>query len=190
MKTISSLACLSAAALLLAACGEQATQTAPDATGDTQADAADAAAPSIENAWVRTPAPGRDVTAGYVTLTAMGEDDQLVAVSSPDAARIEIHTMEMADDVMRMRQLEALDLPAGQPVSLAPGGDHLMIFGYTAPDGEIELTLTFASGAEAVVTAPVADAAPGEGAPELSDDAIEDGEFSTEELPDLEEPGR
>jgi copper(I)-binding protein len=169
MKTVSSLAFVSAAAVLLAACGEQATQTAPDATGDTQADTADAAAPSIENAWVRTPAPGRDVTAGYVTLTAMGE---------------------MADDVMRMRQLEALDLPAGQPVSLAPGGDHLMIFGYTAPDGEIELTLTFASGAEAVVTAPVADAAPGEGAPELSDDAIEDGEFSTEDLPDIEEPGR
>ncbi len=190
MKTVSSLAFVSAAALLLAACGEQATRTAPEATGETQADTADAAAPSIENAWVRTPAPGRDVTAGYVTLTATGADDQLVSVSSPDATRVEIHTMEMDDDVMRMRQIEALDLPAGQPVSLEPGGDHLMIFGYTAPDGEIELTLNFASGAEAVVTAPVADAAPGEGAPELSDDAIEDGEFSTEDLPDIEEPGR
>jgi copper(I)-binding protein len=189
MKTVSSLACLSAAALLLAACGDQAPRTAPEVAGETDAGTA-AAAPSVQNAWVRTPAPGRDVTAGYFTLTAMGEDDQLVSVSSPDAARIEIHTMEMADDVMRMRQLESLDLPAGQPVSLEPGGDHLMIFGYTAPDGEIEMTLSFASGAEAVVRAPVADAAPGEGAPELSDDAIENGEFSTEELPDTEEPGR
>ena len=68
------------------------------------------------------PPAGRDVTAGYVTLLAETEDDQLINASSPIATRVELHTMEDDGEVMRMRQVEAIDLPAGVPVYLRPGG--------------------------------------------------------------------
>ena len=42
------------------------------------------------------------------------------------AARAEVHEMKMEGDVMRMRAMKALDLPAGQTVELKPGGYHLM----------------------------------------------------------------
>lgn len=164
-----------ASALALAACGEPATpaqdQTAPDAApamqeaepaSDDSAAAPEASAPEVLSGWVRTPPGGRDVTAGYVSLRAGAEDDQLVAVRSPAAERVEIHTMEDDGEVMRMRQVEAVDLPAGTEVSLAPGGDHLMIFGVDTAslDGEMELTLEFASGASSTVRLPLSASTP------------------------------
>ncbi|MGY6661228.1 MAG: copper chaperone PCu(A)C [Glycocaulis sp.] len=172
---------VSASALILAACGEPATpasnEVAPEAAptlqeaspdSDELAAAPDAVAPELLSGWVRTPPGGRDVTAGYVTLRAGAEDDQLVGASSPIASRVELHTMEDDGEVMRMRQVEAIDLPAGEMVALAPGGDHLMIFGVDTAslDGEVEVTLEFASGASSTVRlplsaiAPEADAAP------------------------------
>lgn len=89
---------------------------------------------------------GRDVTGCYLTL-ASAVDDRLVAVSSPEAARGEIHEMKTEDGVMRMRELtDGLPLPAGETVHLRPGGDHLMLFGLTRPlvaGDTISLTLTF-----------------------------------------------
>ncbi|HCY55312.1 MAG TPA: hypothetical protein DF715_07235 [Oceanicaulis sp.] len=170
---------VSASALLLAACGDSVTpagdeaapegapvqqETAP-ASNDSAA-APEIIAPEVLTGWVRTPPGGRDVTAGYLTLRAGAEDDQLVGASSPIAARIEIHTMEDDGEVMRMRQVEAVDLPAGTDVSLAPGGDHLMLFGVdtTSLDGEAELTLEFASGATSTVRLPLSAFAPEEDA--------------------------
>jgi copper(I)-binding protein len=171
------LGAVSASALLIAACGEPpapagdtppsdapaATETEALATPEAEdATATEATAPEILSGWVRTPPGGRDVTAGYVSLRAGAEDDQLVAASSPIAARVEIHTMEDDGEVMRMRQVEAIDLPAGAEVSLAPGGDHLMFFGVdtAALDGEAEVTLEFASGATSTVRLPLSAAAP------------------------------
>jgi len=71
--------------------------------------------------------------------------------------------MVMEGDVMRMRRVDAIDIPAGGAASLAPGGDHLMIFGVKAEDladGEMALTLTFADGATLPITLPVLDTAP------------------------------
>lgn len=197
---LQSLAFTVMAAALIAACGESPQTGAPQ----TETIDSDAAAPGIESAWVRAPAPGRDVTAGYATFIAGAEDDQLVAVTSPAAARVEVHTMEMDGDVMRMRQIEALDLPAGEPVSLVQGGDHLMLFGVEGEAlGEtIDLTFRFASGAEATVSADVRSGA-ATGSPEMSaaadpeheqDAAIPveelDDDVQVEQLPDAQEPGR
>lgn len=107
---------------------------------------------TVSHAKIRLPLGGRDVTAGYVTVLSP-VDDALVAVSSPMVEAIELHTHTMTDGVMRMARVEAFDLPEGVPVSLAPGGDHLMLFGLgEGPDdgwGEgdiVPLTLAFASG--------------------------------------------
>lgn len=177
--TLMRLGTVSFAALALAACGQPAPSSGDDATSDPAAvseaetvaseapaetgDAApEASTPEILAGWVRTPPGGRDVTAGYLTLRAGTEDDQLVAASSPIATRVEIHTMEDDGEVMRMRQVEAIDLPAGTDVSLAPGGDHLMFFGVdtAALGGEAEVTLEFASGATATVRLPLSASAP------------------------------
>lgn len=153
---------VAASALLLAACGEAPeTTTAEPAAVPTPAEDAMAvlepSVPLVTSGWVRTPPAGRDVTAGYLTLLAEGEDDQLINASSPIATRVELHTMEDDGEVMRMRQVEAIDLPAGVPVSLRPGGDHLMIFGVdiASLDGEVDVVLDFASGAQAHVRLPL-----------------------------------
>jgi copper(I)-binding protein len=57
-----------------------------------------------------------------------------------------MHEMKLEGDVMRMRALERLDLPAGKPVALKPGGYHLMLQGLKAPlqpGTSIPVTLTF-----------------------------------------------
>lgn len=105
---------------------------------------------AIEDAYVRDPTPPRNVAAGYFTGqnrgTTMG---RLVAAHTTAAERVEIHTHEHDGDMMRMRRLDALDLPPGETVELAPGGLHLMLFGVTRFDGDsVEVVLVFDDGTE------------------------------------------
>ncbi len=99
----------------------------------------------VSNAWARaTPAKAENGVA-YLTIRSP-TPDRLVAVSSPVAKKAELHTMEMAGMVMKMRPLAGLDIPAGQPVTLKPGGDHVMLTGLNGPlrEGQsFPLTLTF-----------------------------------------------
>lgn len=118
---------------------------------------------AVIEGWVRSPLGGRDVTAGFVTLTAGAPGGQLVGATTDEANAVELHTMAMDGAVMRMRHVDSLDIPAGGAMSLAPGGDHLMIFGVlpeALEDGEMVLTLNFADGETLTVTLPVLDAAP------------------------------
>lgn len=81
------------------------------------------------------------------------EADQLLAARTPVAAAVSLHHMQMEGDVMRMRAVPAIDLPARSEVRLrhgsaaaAAGGHHLMLQGLKAPlrDGDrFALTLTF-----------------------------------------------
>jgi len=82
---------------------------------------------TVDQPWVRGTVAAQKVTGAFMTLTA-AKDSRLVAVSSPVAGTVEVHEMKMVDDVMRMRQVPALELPAGKPVALTPGGYHLMLF--------------------------------------------------------------
>lgn len=98
----------------------------------------------IEGAWSRATAPGQEVGSIGMVITS-AKDAKLIAVSTPAAESSEIHTMTMDGGVMKMRQLEFLDLPANQPVKLGPGGDHLMMFGLKKPlkaGQKIPVTLT------------------------------------------------
>ena len=76
--------------------------------------------------WVRATAPGQKVAGAYMELRG-AEAAALVSASSPVAGTVELHTMRMEGDVMKMRAMERIDLPAGQSVKLAPGGLHLML---------------------------------------------------------------
>jgi hypothetical protein len=78
----------------------------------------------VRNAWARaTPAKAEN---GVALLTIRTPSpDRLVSVSSPVAKRAELHTLEMAGMLMKMRRLAALEIPAGQPVTWKPGGKHI-----------------------------------------------------------------
>ncbi|ADC72222.1 MULTISPECIES: copper chaperone PCu(A)C [unclassified Thioalkalivibrio] len=82
--------------------------------------------------WVRL-VPG-DTTAGYLELrNTGGSDRRIVAAESPIAETTELHEHTHEDGVMRMREVEHLDLPAGEALVLEPGGLHLMFIGLHEP---------------------------------------------------------
>ena len=128
---------------------------------------AQTAAVKVDGAWARATVPGQKGTGAFMTLTAK-EGTRLVGVSSPAAGVAEVHEMKMENDVMKMRAVAGVDLPAGQAVSLKPGGYHLMLMDLKAPlqkDSTVPITLRFkdAKGVESSLdlVLPVGATAPG-----------------------------
>ncbi len=120
----------------------------------------------VDAAWVRTAVAGQQGTGGFMRLTAR-ETMRLVGVSSPVAGVAEVHEMKMEGDVMKMRAVPGIDLPAGKTVELKPGGFHLMLMDLKQPlprGSTVPLTLMLldAKGAasQLMVTVPVSALAP------------------------------
>ena len=131
---------------------------------------AQTAAVKVEGAWARASVQGQKATGAFMRLTAK-DGARLVRAESPAAALAEVHEMKMEGDIMKMRAVPALDLPAGKTVELKPGGYHLMLLDLKAPlakDTAVPLTLVFqdAKGAESTLnlSVPVATTPPGGGA--------------------------
>ena len=80
----------------------------------------------VEAPWVRGTVPAQTATGAFMRLTPE-TDLRLVAARSPVAAVVEIHEMTMVDQVMRMRAIPGLVLPAGRATELKPGGYHVML---------------------------------------------------------------
>lgn len=80
----------------------------------------------VTNAWARATAPAQKVGAIYLDLRST-TPARLISAASAVASRVEIHNMKMENNVMKMYPVEAIDLPAGQSVRLAPGGYHVML---------------------------------------------------------------
>lgn len=99
-----------------------------------QAQSANAGSPglSVQGAWARATVPGQLATGVFMTLQSR-EAMSLVGLSSPAAGVAEVHEMKMDGQVMRMRAVPVLELPAGQAVALKPGGYHLMLLDLKAP---------------------------------------------------------
>ncbi|MBP7566305.1 MAG: copper chaperone PCu(A)C [Burkholderiaceae bacterium] len=121
----------------------------------------------VQGAWARASVPGQSGTGAFMRLTAR-EPLRLVGASSPAAGVVEVHEMKMEGDVMRMRALPELALPAGQAVELRPGGYHVMLMDLKAPLASgsavpVTLRLKDARGTEfqLPLSLPVALAAPG-----------------------------
>jgi periplasmic copper chaperone A len=123
----------------------------------------------VKEAWVRATVPGQMGTGAFMKITA-GQDTRLVGVSTPVAGVAELHEMKMEGDIMRMRALPGLDLPAGKTVELKAGGNHLMMMDLKKPlpkGSSVPLTLRFkdAKGTESKidVVVPVNAIAPSSG---------------------------
>ena len=100
---------------------------------------------TVSRAWVRGSVGGQNATGAFMEITA-GADSALIGASSPAAKSVEIHEMAMEADVMKMRAVKSVALPAGKVVQFKPGGYHIMLIGLAKPlqKGEtvpIELSL-------------------------------------------------
>ncbi|MSQ18057.1 MAG: copper chaperone PCu(A)C [Betaproteobacteria bacterium] len=100
---------------------------------------------TVSEPWIRATVGGQKVAGGYLQIKSE-RDTALVGVKSPAAANVEVHEMAMVDNVMRMRALQKLDVPAGRSVELKPGGYHLMLIDIKEPmkvGAKVPLQLTF-----------------------------------------------
>ncbi len=113
----------------------------------------------VQDAYVRAVPPGQPNSAAFMTITNHGSEARaLLAAESDTAEVVELHTHRLENGMMQMRQLEQIDLPAGETVTLAPGGLHLMLIGLTetlAAGDQVELTLGFDDGDEQTLNLPV-----------------------------------
>ncbi|WP_394153818.1 copper chaperone PCu(A)C [Loktanella salsilacus] len=115
---------------------------------------------TITGAFTRATLPNAPVAGGFLTVTNAGTvDDTLIAAATTISGDTQIHEMAMQGDVMRMRELpEGLPIPAGETVTLQPGGYHLMFMDLNHPliEGEvIAVTLTFENAGQIDVVLPV-----------------------------------
>ena len=86
----------------------------------------------VENAWARATAPGQDAAGVDLTITSK-QTATLVGVSSAVCKTVELHSMTSESGMMKMREVEAIELPAGKRVNLSESGYHLMLTGLKAP---------------------------------------------------------
>ena len=99
----------------------------------------------VSDAWVRATGQGQKATGVFMNLNAK-KATRLVGVKTDLTGSAEVHEMKMEKDVMKMQAVKALDLPAGQTVSLKPGSYHVMLMDLKAPvaeDSQVVLTLLF-----------------------------------------------
>lgn len=118
--------------MILTGCGAIGSQSGPDLR--------------IEDAWAR-PAPGTGNGAIYFTLRNEGDVNETIVGASADVATaVELHQTSHEDDVMRMRPVERVPVPAGSGVVFEPGGYHVMMIGLTQdlqPDDQFQFALEF-----------------------------------------------
>lgn len=99
----------------------------------------------VLNPWARATVPGQKVGGVYMEIVAR-ENLRLVSVKSAAAETAQVHQMKMENGMMRMRAVPFLELPAGKPVRLEPGGYHIMLFDLKrslVTDQKLKLELTF-----------------------------------------------
>ncbi|MFY9240464.1 MAG: copper chaperone PCu(A)C [Roseovarius sp.] len=115
----------------------------------------------VMDAYARSASPGAVTGAAFMHVTNTGAaEDRLIAVASPAAEKVELHTHEEdANGVMRMLHVEeGFALPAGETLILERGGKHVMLIGLTAPlaQGEmVPITLTFEQAGDIEIAVPV-----------------------------------
>lgn len=80
----------------------------------------------VKDPWVRATVPQQKATGAFMQLEAR-QATRLIEARSPVAGMVEIHEMKMENNVMKMRPVSGLDVPAGKAVDLKPGGYHVML---------------------------------------------------------------
>lgn len=109
----------------------------------------------IGHPFTRTTPPGAVAAGAYLSIENKGKSaDKLLRAASPVAGLVELHSMSMDGNVMRMRAVPSIDVAAGATVKLAPGGLHVMLQDLKRPlkEGErVPMTLVFERAGEVKV---------------------------------------
>lgn len=103
-------------------------------------------APTVEHAWARATVAAVKTGAAYLTIVGHGVADRLLSAATPVADRAELHDSMSEGNVIRMRPVAGVTVPAGTSVVLTPGGTHLMLVGLKGPltvGQHFPLTLVF-----------------------------------------------
>lgn len=101
---------------------------------------------TVEEPFARETIGTSTTGAAYLVIRNEGGADRLIGASTPAAATTELHTHEKDGEIMRMRKVDAIDVPARDAVTLEPGGKHIMMFELVEPlkdGGSFPMTLTF-----------------------------------------------
>lgn len=110
----------------------------------------------VSDAWARA---GKPNSAAFMNVKNTTKQERKIVSASTDVApRVELHDHIKDGDVMKMRAVEAIVIPAGGEVNLMPGGKHVMLFdlGKGLDEGQmIKLTLTLDNGAKIGLDVPV-----------------------------------
>ncbi len=157
---------LAASALALVACGNAETDTKMEKAADVAHDMAQMKKGiEISSAYVRAPMPGRDIGAAFFDVTNHGADDRLISATSPASDNVEVHNHINDNGVMRMRQVEAVELAKGETVSFKPGSFHLMLYGMTVTEGQedVAITLNYENADPVTLIVPIGEPAKGMG---------------------------
>lgn len=111
------------------------------------------------DAYVRAVPPGQPNSAAFMQLKNTDSQAHALVKATSDVAKVvELHTHTNEGGVMKMRQVEKIDLPAGKTVALKPGSFHIMLIGLKKPlkVGEsVDLNLSFEDGSTLKTFAPV-----------------------------------
>ena len=113
---------------------------------------------TINHAWARATVPGQQSGGGFLSITNSGTADRLVSASAEVSDLVELHTMKMEGDVMKMAKVDGIDLPAGKTVDLKPGSFHIMFINLKAPlkeGNQLQLKLKFEKAGDASLVVPV-----------------------------------
>ena len=92
----------------------------------------------VKDPWVRATVPQQTATGAFMRLSSP-TDARLVSVSSPVAGVVELHEIVMEKDIMKMRAVPSVAIPAGKGVELKPGGYHVMLMNLKSQMKEGEL---------------------------------------------------
>ncbi|MGA0862526.1 MAG: copper chaperone PCu(A)C [Ilumatobacteraceae bacterium] len=142
----------------LAACGDSDSGSSDSTLATSEASVV------VSKQWARTSPMATTTGAAYMDIAATAGDELTSAsVDASVAGTVELHEVVMSGGSMTMQQVEKIVLPAGETVSLKPGGYHVMLLGLAKPlavGDTVPVTLTFATAGEITVGVPVLDEAP------------------------------
>lgn len=112
---------------------------------------------AVTDPWARASITESRPAAAYMIIESP-TGDRLTGITTPVAESVVIHAVKEEDGINRMVHLPVLDIPAGEPITLAPGGVHAMLIGLGAKliEGEsFPMTLRFEKAPETTVEVPV-----------------------------------
>ncbi|MFW7525548.1 copper chaperone PCu(A)C [Vibrio ostreicida] len=109
--------------------------------------------------YARATPPHAATSAVFSEIMNKGDTDRFIVSATTEAAgKVELHDVIKQGDVMKMRQVQKIKIPANGMIELKPGSLHIMLFDLKQPliEGEnIQVTLSFANGEQQTIAAPI-----------------------------------